>query len=116
MKYLASITLILFATSTIPAYGHGGGLNRDGCHRETATGGYHCHRGSSSGDPDWETVLIVLGGVAVGLLVLRWLSPKRNTLTMTDLAPTPEERPWRLHYTLGESEAPTVGLSWRIAF
>lgn len=27
------------------ALAHGGGLNSDGCHRETATGGYHCHRG-----------------------------------------------------------------------
>lgn len=25
---------------------HGGGLNSEGCHRETATGGYHCHRQS----------------------------------------------------------------------
>ncbi len=28
-----------------PAAAHGGGLNREGCHNERRTGGYHCHRG-----------------------------------------------------------------------
>lgn len=23
---------------------HGGGLNKDGCHNDRKTGGYHCHR------------------------------------------------------------------------
>jgi len=27
------------------AHAHPGGLNSEGCHRETATGGYHCHSG-----------------------------------------------------------------------
>ena len=26
------------------AWSHGGGLNKDGCHNERKTGGYHCHR------------------------------------------------------------------------
>ena len=26
------------------AYAHGGGLNKDGCHNNRKTGGYHCHR------------------------------------------------------------------------
>jgi hypothetical protein len=25
------------------AHAHGGGLNKDGCHHERKTGGYHCH-------------------------------------------------------------------------
>ena len=25
-------------------WSHGGGLNKDGCHNERKTGGYHCHR------------------------------------------------------------------------
>lgn len=24
---------------------HGGGLNKDGCHNDRKSGGYHCHRG-----------------------------------------------------------------------
>jgi hypothetical protein len=32
---------MLMATS---AWSHGGGLNKDGCHNERKTGGYHCHR------------------------------------------------------------------------
>ena len=29
------------------AWSHGGGLNKDGCHNERKTGGYHCHRSQS---------------------------------------------------------------------
>lgn len=29
-----------------PGFSHGGGLNSQGCHNETKTGGYHCHRSS----------------------------------------------------------------------
>ena len=57
---------------------HGGGLNSDGCHNETATGGYHCHNtpgtgGSSSNNDDEEDVdWGVVGAVAGGALAL-WL-------------------------------------------
>ena len=47
--FLASLIVLAFMAT---AWGHGGGLNSAGCHNETATGGYHCHRsggGSSSG-------------------------------------------------------------------
>ena len=27
------------------AFAHGGGLNKEGCHKNHKTGGYHCHRG-----------------------------------------------------------------------
>ena len=30
-------------------FAHGGGLDKSGCHRETSTGGYHCHRGTGLG-------------------------------------------------------------------
>jgi hypothetical protein len=31
-----------------PLFAHGGGLNSYGCHNETKTGGYHCHRSQGS--------------------------------------------------------------------
>lgn len=31
-----------------PVEAHGGGLNAQGCHNNRKTGGYHCHRGTSS--------------------------------------------------------------------
>lgn len=36
----------LFLTLLIPSilFSHGGGLNKDGCHNDRKTGGYHCHR------------------------------------------------------------------------
>ena len=34
--------LALFLAASA-AHAHGGGLNKDGCHHEKKTGGYHCH-------------------------------------------------------------------------
>ena len=48
----AAAALALLALSPATGFAHGGGLDRQGCHRETATGGYHCHRPSP---PSTET-------------------------------------------------------------
>lgn len=32
----------------IPAAGHSGGLNTEGCHNDRKNGGYHCHRGGAA--------------------------------------------------------------------
>lgn len=40
------IIIIAFLSMTSYTWSHGGGLDRYGCHNETKTGGYHCHRGS----------------------------------------------------------------------
>ena len=45
MKHL-TITLLTLLISNV-AWSHGGGLNKYGCHNETKTGGYHCHRSQS---------------------------------------------------------------------
>jgi len=37
---------VLFLILPNVSFAHGGGLNSAGCHNETRTGGYHCHRGS----------------------------------------------------------------------
>ena len=46
--------IIILLTSLISniAWPHGGGLNKDGCHNERKTGGYHCHRGNSPVTPN----------------------------------------------------------------
>ena len=54
MKILKLLTIGALAASAwlaapTPAAAHGGGLNRDGCHNERRTGGYHCHRARSGG-------------------------------------------------------------------
>lgn len=66
------VILCFLIVTSYPAGAHGGGLNRDGCHRETATGGYHCHQG---GDDNNEDVLVALGVAAVVLLLLWVLKP-----------------------------------------
>ena len=43
----ALLALCILALPMREAFAHGGGLNRDGCHHETATGGYHYHRGGN---------------------------------------------------------------------
>ena len=39
---------ILLLASAPAAWGHGGGLNKEGCHNDRKNGGYHCHRGNGS--------------------------------------------------------------------
>ena len=41
MKPLILLTALFISTAS---WSHGGGLNKDGCHNERKTGGYHCHR------------------------------------------------------------------------
>jgi endonuclease YncB( thermonuclease family) len=38
----------IFLSLSTPVFGHGGGLNSEGCHNNSKTGGYHCHRGSKA--------------------------------------------------------------------
>ena len=41
----AFFALVLVVLSPIAsAWAHGGGLDRNGCHNNRQTGGYHCHR------------------------------------------------------------------------
>ena len=47
MKLLRVMLLVLSAVAG-NAWAHGGGLNKDGCHNDRKSGGYHCHRGSSA--------------------------------------------------------------------
>ena len=62
------LTILLIAAAFIllplqDALAHGGGLNSQGCHNETATGGYHCHRDRDDDKDDWETAGAILGGL-----------------------------------------------------
>ncbi|MDA8870598.1 YHYH domain-containing protein [Rhizobiaceae bacterium] len=45
MKTIATALLTVFLASTVAqiAHAHGGGLNKEGCHNNRKTGGYHCH-------------------------------------------------------------------------
>lgn len=51
MKAVIAIGL-LTTLACLPAYAHGGGLDRNGCHHDRKRGGYHCHRGPSIDAPD----------------------------------------------------------------
>ena len=70
------------------AWSHGGGLDRYGCHNETATGGYHCHRDDDDKIDD-GTAWAIVGGLALGLLVLYWLK-QNNKHPETMLVPASE--------------------------
>lgn len=49
---LHGLAAVLIALVVSPAaQGHGGGLDRNGCHTNRKTGDYHCHNGSSSPAP-----------------------------------------------------------------
>ncbi|MBL4726227.1 MAG: YHYH domain-containing protein [Rhizobiaceae bacterium] len=40
---LVMSVLVLLGLSTAIAAAHGGGTNKQGCHTNHKTGGYHCH-------------------------------------------------------------------------
>ena len=61
------------------AAAHGGGLNSSGCHNETATGGYHCHRDKKD-DFDWAIVGAVAGGVLALWLLAECLDDDKKAL------------------------------------
>ena len=44
MNFLKNLIFLLTVLISISVWSHGGGLNKDGCHNERKTGGYHCHR------------------------------------------------------------------------
>ena len=71
------LSFVLFAFLATEALAHGGGLDRYGCHRETATGGYHCHNDEE--EVDWGLVAGVVGGLITLVFVLRWLQPDNPT-------------------------------------
>ena len=87
-RLTATITGICFLIAPLHAFAHGGELNRDGCHNVTATGGYHCHRGSDEEDDvDWGTVGIVVGGLVLLAVVARVMTGQKGlSLTDTDAA------------------------------
>lgn len=68
LSALLAVAFLMPAVS--PAWAHGGGLDRHGCHRETATGGYHCHRGDDD-DVDWATIGYIAGGLVVLVILAR---------------------------------------------
>ncbi len=46
MAFHAAALAGLFASPATAAHAHSGGLDKDGCHRNSKTGDYHCHRGT----------------------------------------------------------------------
>ena len=69
MKWL-SIAFVLLVPGL--AWGHGGGLDKYGCHHDTKKGDYHCHQGSLKGRAfkSQDTMLAahpeLRGGASVG--------------------------------------------------
>jgi len=41
-KLIATVLAMALVTSTA-SFAHSGGTDRNGCHRDHSTGGYHCH-------------------------------------------------------------------------
>ena len=85
-RFFTVVFVLCFLAATPHIVGaYGGGLNRDGCHRETATGGYHCHR--KGGDVNWETIGIVAGGLLVMGLAFSAFTRHRNPLVFPGIMP-----------------------------
>lgn len=92
-----------FAATSYQVSAHEGGLNREGCHREAATGGYHCHRDK---DDNTETILYVAGGVlVVGLLFILLRRPSHQLER--------QSREKGFGFTAGRGDQVGAFLEWR---
>jgi len=98
VAYVFSLAILLPSLT----YGHGGGLDSSGCHRETATGGYHCHR-----DKDENKYLYIAGGLLAGVVVLFWLWPDDEENTYL---PSSDEG---LHLVPTQRDKSGLFLEWR---
>lgn len=47
-RYTSRLLAVVLVLGTGVVHAHGGGLNREGCHTNRATGEYHCHRGTNA--------------------------------------------------------------------
>ena len=111
---------------------HGGGVNNSGCHNETATGGYHCHRNKKD-DFDWAIVGAVAGGVLALWLLVEWLDDDEKALaSRLQLVPhfNEDEAGVVVEYAVDRShrvglrtrthtddrEDTYLGIHWRLAF
>lgn len=43
MKIISALLAVAVSLSASLAFAHSGGTDRNGCHHERKTGGYHCH-------------------------------------------------------------------------
>ena len=91
------IVLCFLVVTSYHAGAHGGGLDRYGCHNETATGGYHCHRGGDDGDSK-DTLLIVLGVVVVLGLIGWMLKKQKNPLSAVQVQADQIGTLWKLRF------------------
>ena len=86
--------LALLALSPATGFAHGGGLDRQGCHRETATGGYHCHRDEDNEHKkNMRTGLAVLGGLGAAALVIHMITPSDGAARFGAVREAPK---WRV--------------------
>lgn len=46
---LFGASMFVLTVHATAVYGHGGGLDKNGCHRNNKEGNYHCHRGPDTG-------------------------------------------------------------------
>ena len=83
-KVFVILVILVFCVYDF-AYSHSGRTNSAGCHRVTATGGYHCHGGSSSSGggsrydrSDQTTQLVFIGAIAIIVIGVAFSVPNRG--------------------------------------
>ena len=107
----ALLAFFLAISPTSGALAHGGGLDSSGCHRETATGGYHCHRSKDGGNETLKYIGIAAGAALAGILVLWWLDEDQDASNRSlNLHLGPDTRNGR------ERGGRYYGLSWTVKF
>jgi hypothetical protein len=73
-KFIIPIFISWLVSSEATA--HSGGLNSEGCHNNSKTGVYHCHRGSNSSSFSTGTIQSVMSEDMFNLILARKLGGK----------------------------------------
>lgn len=116
--FISVMVVLMLALPLQQAFAHGGGLDRYGCHRETATGGYHCHDDEDD-DQDWEAAALILGGLIVLVIILAQIN-EDDDHAFTETKATSSSRLEFVTQRPGISEndefEPYLGLRYRVGF
>jgi len=88
-KSIKLLLLFVFNLAPLIAFSHSGGLNKDGCHRETRTGGYHCHNGTTSVAPSTPVVPVTPVTPVVPITPVTPVVPITPVTPVTLVTPTP---------------------------
>ena len=95
---------LIFVALSLDVYGHGGGLDRYGCHHNRKTGDYHCHRSSGNYSTSYSEYS---GQTSTNLddeLIQEYLNQTYRNETPQKHYPVKNSKNWNVFHVYPETE------------